>query len=259
MSETEKELEAEFVGLKEEFLGVKSKIDDLINKYSSLEKKYEKNVRKSKIVNFKCNNCGDKFESVVELKEHKDEGCQGEFECDECERKFKKESRLEKHKKTHEKFECGDCDKVFKKELTLDRHITAAHENITLFCHYFNNEEDCPFEDECVFVHEESDVCKFGKACERILCMYKHERRNSDENDDNDGSDDESESDDSDDELEVDIEELKPVLGKLEEAFEKLSISLKKHFGPLKCDMCEFEAKKQNGLTMHKRAKHTKQ
>ena len=57
----------------------------------------------------------------------------------------------------------------------------------------------------------------------------------------------------------VDLEELKPVLGKLEEALEKLSISLKKHFGPLRCDSCDFEARNQNGLTMHKRAKHTAQ
>ena len=44
---------------------------------------------------------------------------------------------------------------------------------------------------------------------------------------------------------------------KLEETFEKLSVSLKKQFGPFKCDLCEFEARNQNGLTMHKRAKHT--
>ena len=86
--------------------------------------------------------------------------------------------------------------------------------------------------------------------------MYRHERGNTEEVDDS-VSDKES---DSDDEFgDVDLEELKPVLGKLEEAFEKLSISLKKHFGPLRCDMCDFDAKNQNGLTMHKRAKHTTQ
>ena len=46
-------------------------------------------------------------------------------------------------------------------------------------------------------------------------------------------------------------------MDKVVEAFEKLSVNLKKHFGPLKCDSCEFEARNENGLTMHKRAKHT--
>ena len=88
----EKELEVEFLGLKAEFVGVKSKIDDLINKYTSLEKKYEKNLKKNRKVNFKCRNCGEKFESVSELKQHRNDGCQGEFECDECEKKFGDES-----------------------------------------------------------------------------------------------------------------------------------------------------------------------
>ena len=143
------------------------------------------------------------------------------------------------------------CDKIFKHEGTLEKHVQAAHEDVTLFCHYFNNEKDCPYEDECIFVHEESNDCKFGKGCERLLCMYKHEDQI---DDDDDESEDDSDSED--ESTEINVEELKPVLGKLEETFEKLSVSLKKHFGPLKCDMCEFEAKKQNGLTMHKRAKH---
>ena len=78
--------------------------------------------------------------------------------------------------------------------------------------------------------------------------MYKHKNRNGDEESDGDGDDNS---------INVDVEEIKPVLEKLEEAFEKLSVNLKKHFGPLKCDKCEFEARNENRLTMHKRAKHT--
>ena len=243
----DKELETEFLGLKAEFAGVRVKIDDLIDKYSSLEKKYERKIKKSKKVNFKCHNCSEKYENVSDLKQHKNSGFQGDFECEECNIKFGKESQLEKHKKMHEKFECDECDKIFKKELTLERHVQAAHEDVTLFCHYFNNKKDWPYEDECIYIHEESDMCKFGQGCDRILCMFKHEP-----SDDNDESEDEIESESED----LNIEELKPVLGKLEEAFDKLSVSLKNHFGPLKCDLCEFEARNQNGLTMHKRAKH---
>ena len=32
----------------------------------------------------------------------------------------------------------------------------------------------CPFDKECVFLHEDADNCKYGESCERILCMFKH-------------------------------------------------------------------------------------
>ena len=131
------------------------------------------------------------------------------------------ESQLEKHNKTHKKFECDDCDSIFKREGTLEKHVQAAHEDVTLFCHYFNNGKDCPYEDECIFVHEESDVCKFGNGCERLLCMYQHE----DGNDDDDDSESEDDSDSDDESAEINVEELKPVLGKLAETFEKLSVT----------------------------------
>ena len=250
----DKDLEKEFLSLKTEFVGAMSKIDDLISKYSSLERKYEKNMKRSKNVNFKCHNCGEKFESVGDLKKHKADGCQGDFVCEECDKKFQNESKLEMHKLTHKKFECDECDRIFKHQAILEKHIQAAHEDITLYCHYFNNDKDCPYENECIFVHEESEICKFSSGCERLLCMYRHEGDNAAEDDTDDESDDGDADDDS---MDVDVAEIKPVLEKLEEAFEKLSVNLKKHFGPLKCEMCEFEAKNENGLTMHKRAKHT--
>ena len=47
-------------------------------------------------------------------------------------------------------FICDECDKTFKKEETLEKHVQASHEEITLFCNYFNNEKDCPFEEEFI-------------------------------------------------------------------------------------------------------------
>ena len=32
----------------------------------------------------------------------------------------------------------------------LEKHKEAAHENVELFCHYFNNEKDCPFDNNCM-------------------------------------------------------------------------------------------------------------
>ena len=45
-------------------------------------------------------------------------------------------------------------------------------------------------------------------------------------------------------------------MGKLEEAFDKLSVSLKDYLGQLKCDLFEFEARNLTGMTMHKLEKH---
>ena len=195
---------------------------------------------------------GEKFESVSDLKQHKTDGCQGDFQCEECDQQFQQEAQLEKHKVIHKKFECDDCDKKFKNEGTLQKHLQAAHEDITLYCHFYNNDKECPYGDECIFMHEDSDECKFGKGCERTLCMYKHESGEDVETVESD-----ADSDSDDESIDLDVEDIKPVVEKLEEAFEKLSVNLKKHFGPLKCDSCEFEARNENGLTMHKHAKHT--
>ena len=48
--------------------------------------------------------------------------------------------------------------------------------------------------------------------------------------------------------------EIEPALTKIELAMEKVNnlINSKR----LKCDSCDFKAKNQNGLNMHKKAKH---
>ena len=49
-----------------------------------------------------------------------------------------------------------------------------THENFQIYCHYYNNSKTCPFKDECLFLHEEAPICKYGKLCERMYCMFKH-------------------------------------------------------------------------------------
>ena len=74
-----------------------------------------------------------------------------------CEKYFKDEETLEEHKKIrHSKFECDECEKEFTYEAVLVKHKEEAHESVELFCHYFNNDKDCPFDDQCIFIHEES-------------------------------------------------------------------------------------------------------
>ena len=112
---------------------------------------------------FKCRKCDEELESTEDLRKHR-ETCRGTHKCEECEKSVKEESHLENHmKRVHSKFECDECDKVFKHETNLEKHKEAVHEDVELFCHFFNNDKDCPYQEECIFLHEESEECKFGK------------------------------------------------------------------------------------------------
>ena len=86
--------------------------------------------------------------------------------------------------------------------------------------------------------------------------MFKHDESENDSDDSEDENDEEDEEDE-DDEDEVTVEDLRPILTKVQEAVEKFDGMLKKC--SLRCNQCEFEAKNQNGLNMHVKSKHTKQ
>ena len=83
-------------------------------------------------------------------------------------------------------------------------------------------------------------------------CMFQHEdKENSDDEDNNDDNDFEDETEDGN----ITINDIEPSMKKVEEAMRKVDELLKKQ--SLKCDVCSFEAKNSNGLTMHKKSKHT--
>ena len=44
-----------------------------------------------------------------------------------------------------------------------------------MFWHFFNNDISCPNSEECLFLHEDSEQCKYGELCDRDYCMYKHD------------------------------------------------------------------------------------
>ena len=67
----------------------------------------------------------------------------------------------------------------------MEKHKKVEHENLKLFCHFYNNGKDCPNNDNCVFLHEESGPCTYMESCERELCMYEHEEESDDEESDN--------------------------------------------------------------------------
>ena len=246
-----KELEVEFKRLSEEFKELKSLTEKLFKKYEHLEHKYEKCLKVKANPGFKCIFCEQECENIKDLQKHKEEkhATLTEFKCGECERCFKSEKKLEDHKKTHEKFECDECDKIFKYERLLERHVNAVHSDsdYIIFCHYYNNDKECPFGDYCLYEHKESEKCKFRKGCERIMCMYRH-----DDKDNENVEDDESGSDS--DCSEVDMNKIKPVLEKVRQAVERCDDIMEQC--SFKCKKCDFEAKDRNGLIMHKIAKH---
>ena len=135
--------------------------------------------------------------------------------------------------------------------------LFSSYGKSKLFCHYFNNEKDCPFEGRCIFAHEESPECRFGQTCERVMCMFSHDERDvSDTESDNEN--DEEDIDENDDDTEMfKITDIEPSLQKVEDAMEKVQqLLLKEKKSKLKCDICEFQAKNSNGLNMHMKAKH---
>ena len=168
-AKTKKELQAENISLKEELANVKEKFAELSEKFKKLE-------QHKQIPLFQCKKCQKSFLSSEDLKIHmKNHADRNQiFKCDECDLEFNEEWKILAHKKSHVKFKCGKCEKSFKYEILRDKHMKISHENKMLYCHYFNNLKQCPYEESCIFMHKDSDLCKYGNRCERFLCMYKH-------------------------------------------------------------------------------------
>ena len=97
------------------------------------------------------------------------------FKCLECNKEFNEEWKMSAHLKLHQKYKCDQCEKTFKYLDVKTKHVQVKHQNAKLYCHYFNNRKTCPYEDECVFLHEHSKLCKYGDECERTYCMFQHE------------------------------------------------------------------------------------
>ena len=85
------------------------------------------------------------------------------------------------------------------------KHEKISHGGLQLFCHYVNNQKTCPFASECVFLHQEAGLCKYGARCVRINCMFKHIIL---EYSDDDSDDDGSEGDDDEEERDVNEDDV---------------------------------------------------
>ena len=168
-TQNKKELQKENNEIKKELSDVKNHYTNLLQEYRSLEAKttssskcsiYEKSL--------------ESFEIVKEPQENHDL-TKEIFKCDHCERDFNEKWKLNAHLKVCKVKKCDVCDKTFKYTDLLKKHKLIAHENFKLYCHFFNNEKSCPNK-ECVFLHEESTMCKYDSVCERLYCMFKHRK-----------------------------------------------------------------------------------
>ena len=168
-SKTKKELQAENISLKEELANIKEKFAELSEKYKKIE-------QNNQISLFQCKKCHKSFVSSEDLKKHMRNHADRNqiFKCDECDLEFNEEWKILAHKRRHVKFKCGKCEKSFKNEILREKHVKISHQSKILYCHYFNNHKQCPYEENCIFMHKDSELCKYGNSCERILCMYKH-------------------------------------------------------------------------------------
>ena len=86
---------------------------------------------------------------------------------------------METHIKTShhnpEKFQCDKCSKDFVLKWRLQKHAKIHTQESVEYCHYYNNDKPCPYEElGCKFLHEVANDCKFGKICNKEMCPRRH-------------------------------------------------------------------------------------
>ena len=137
----------------------------------------EKVLNVNSLDEYSCTNCDNKFDKKRKLNEHISEKHPKEIKCKVCSETFDKTHKLEVHLKKHdiERFKCKTCDKIFQLKWRLDKHEMAHNVPDLKFCHYYNNCDECPYEEVgCMYKHEESEKCRFKGLCKNKLCQFKH-------------------------------------------------------------------------------------
>jgi hypothetical protein len=123
-----------------------------------------------------CNQC--KFYGKKGLNVHMKLNHPRKLKCDECDETFKLNVALETHLESHKKpkmFSCDICDQTFHQKWRLEKR-TSGHSSSMKFCHYYNNQIKCLFEENgCMFAHSMSPPCKFKDFCSNSLCQFRHE------------------------------------------------------------------------------------
>ena len=123
-----------------------------------------------------------------------------------------------------------------------------------LYCHFHNNNKVCPYDKECVYLHEESGLCKYMEICEGEYCMYKHESADVDEESEQEegsvNSDDNTNDEENVDDNETDRTFCNPSQS------EESEVEEGKEY---KCDMCTFRTEDKKRFTRHAFESHSVQ
>ena len=209
--------------LNEDMIAMENKFQEMFYNLSTKIEAFQKQVKEKtapiatavervKDVNddkFPCKRCDSSFKQKDELKVHMKQKHKMQTKCKVCEETFGFTFELEIHLKKHEveTFKCDKCEKTFYLKWRLQKH-EKAHDLVDLkFCHYFNNNKPCPFEEVgCMFRHDESQECQFKQECRFKLCQNKHsfnenntvEERQTDDANENVHSESESETEEED-------------------------------------------------------------
>ena len=253
---TKNDLYLEIESLKE---NNEKELDHLRKQHEDLKTAFEKLSNKHDVVDLvnknekKCSECDLTFKSEREFKLHmRIHRSDRSFECTKCERVFDEEWKLNAHFKNHRENLCQFCEKSFKFKDILEKHIKITHESHKLYCHFYNNKQDCPFKQDCIFLHEDSTPCRYGNLCERINCMFTHELfENEDvakQDDETEDNEDVAKQDDKTEDIEVICKDCNFI------ASDKLSLELhneRKHTGFYECVFCEYTADDEQDLNLH--------
>ena len=172
----------EMKSLKETIAALENRLNDSDGKVKILENKLAKKeevLENIDEIQIKCKICEEILESKKSLRKHMKESHQTQIKCFICEKAFNRNSDLETHiEECHEESErhkCDKCEKKFALKWRLKKHIESHSKESNKFCHFFNNGKMCPFEKiGCMFLHQPSASCYFGKRCRNKLCQYKH-------------------------------------------------------------------------------------
>ena len=157
------------------------KIKDLDHLLLQAQSKLNKSVKKiSESNKFECKECCKEFESKNKMSDHIKKNHSQTKKCKFCEETFLKCSDLEEHLQNFHsdatQYECEDCGKKFVFEWRMKKHKTLHEESASIkYCHYFNNKIECPYKKiGCMFRHNQSRKCKFGKHCHIQLFQFQH-------------------------------------------------------------------------------------
>ena len=176
-AKTNQEWQTENSELKFRLKNLKQNFDKLSEEHKTLRTTLQREKDKT---NNKCDNCKkhlDKESNVKKLRNFQ-KSKTVVFKCDKCEEEFSEKWKLRVHLKTHDKFKCEKCEKTFAYLDIKKKHVLISHENVKLYCHFYNNDKTCPFDDKCIFLHQDSKFCKYDEFCERDFCMFKHIKKN---------------------------------------------------------------------------------